>query len=678
MKHPAFGFAVLAVLLLITSALPCSAKTVYVKWDSPGPTFDGASWDRAFHTVQAGLDAASEGDEVWVARGTYVENITLKLGVGLYGGFVGTEMAKDERDWSANVAILDGNQAGSVVISPRWATSATRIDGFTIRNGKAGIGGGILCIGSSPTIINNLISENLAGYGGGIACMISSSSTIANNTIALNSASLYGGGIYCAEGGSPDISDNVITENSTPTGSGGGVFCGRGSSPTIRRNTITGNTAPSLEIPQARGGGIFCYASAATITNNLIAENSAASAGGGVYSGDLTHTTIADNTITQNNAPLGGGVYCGVDTVTGNVITENSANSGGGVYSVGSSLIANNRISGNSAHDGGGICCSAYHSARIFNNTIAENDASTTGGGIRTTGGSSVWNNIVAFNSSGVYAGPTELRNNCVYGNASYDYLASAGAGDISVDPLFSDRTAGDYHIKLTSPCVNAGRNEAVYPADKDIDGESRILYGTVDIGADECSGVAGVLKEAKMVANSIPVQLADMIVTAAFDGCFYIEAEDRSCGVRVEKAAHGVEAGDKVNVTGILKTNADGERYIEASSVEVTGTGSIRPVFINSRAIGGSGWFYNPSTGAGQCGVVDGLGLNNIGLLVTTWGKLNYLGGGYALDKTAKILAEGMSLGGETYVRITGISSCYRDADGLHPTIRVTEIKPL
>ena len=38
----------------------------------------------------------------------------------------------------------------------------------------------------------------------------------------------------------------------------------------------------------------------------------------------------------------------------------------------------------------------------------------------------------------------------------------------------------------------------------------------------------------------------------------------------------------------------------------------------------------------------------------------------------------EGMSLGGETYVRITGISSCYRESDGLHPTIRVTEITPL
>ena len=139
------------------------------------------------------------------------------------------------------------------------------------------------------------------------------------------------------------------------------------------------------------------------------------------------------------------------------------------------------------------------------------------------------------------------------------------------------------------------------------------------------------------------------------------------------------MQAGNRVSITGIMKTNADGERYIEASSVEVTGTGSVAPVHINARALGGADLFYNPSTGGGQCGVVDGLGLNNIGLLVTTWGKIAYLNGGYMLDKTARILPEGMSLSGkDIYIRITGISSCYREADGLHPTILPTAITPL
>ena len=69
------------------------------------------------------------GDQVWVAAGTYVGCITLKAGVALYGGFAGRETDLSQRDWTANVTILDGNQAGSVVTVPRGRRT-TRIDGL--------------------------------------------------------------------------------------------------------------------------------------------------------------------------------------------------------------------------------------------------------------------------------------------------------------------------------------------------------------------------------------------------------------------------------------------------------------------------------------------------------------------------------------------------------------------
>jgi len=59
--------------------------------------------------------------KVWVAAGTYVENITLKSGVALYGGFAGNETDLSQRNWAANKTILDGNQSGSVVTSPEGA-----------------------------------------------------------------------------------------------------------------------------------------------------------------------------------------------------------------------------------------------------------------------------------------------------------------------------------------------------------------------------------------------------------------------------------------------------------------------------------------------------------------------------------------------------------------------------
>ena len=63
---------------------------------------DGLTWATAKRTVQAGLNAAAAGDQVWVAAGTYVENITLKSGVALYGGFAGTETDLSGRNWAAN------------------------------------------------------------------------------------------------------------------------------------------------------------------------------------------------------------------------------------------------------------------------------------------------------------------------------------------------------------------------------------------------------------------------------------------------------------------------------------------------------------------------------------------------------------------------------------------------
>ena len=159
LRRPRLCFAVTA-LSVLAGGPPAFAQTVHYVNNSAPPGGDGLSWATARQTVQAGLEAASAGDEVWVAEDTYVERITLKNGVALYGGFVGTESALDQWDWTHNETILDGNR-GIVVTSPAAATSATRIDGFTIRNGDAyaGNGGGIKCYNSSPTIpISSLIS----------------------------------------------------------------------------------------------------------------------------------------------------------------------------------------------------------------------------------------------------------------------------------------------------------------------------------------------------------------------------------------------------------------------------------------------------------------------------------------------------------------------------------------
>ena len=260
------------------------AKVVYVA-KTGSDANDGLSWATAKVTVQAGLNAAAAGDEVWVAAGTYVELVSLAGGAALYGGFVGSETDLAQRDWKANLTILDGNQSGSAVSVPAGAGDTSRIDGFTIRNGTGTTtssstsiryGGGIYCASSHATISNNTIMGNTADYGGGIYCY-RSSPTISNNTVTGNS----GSGIYCYYYSSPMVSNNTVTWNN-----GSGIYCYYCSFPMISNNTVTGNG----------GSGIYCSDSSPTIANTLVAFNSSGIYRYGAFTPNLRYNCVYGNT----------------------------------------------------------------------------------------------------------------------------------------------------------------------------------------------------------------------------------------------------------------------------------------------------------------------------------------------------------------------------------------------
>ena len=122
----------------------------YVKWNAAG-TNNGASWTNAYTDLQSAL-GASPCTEVWVAAGTYkpttgtdrTATFQLKNGVAVYGGFAGTETARDQRNPATNVTILSGdigNDAADATATNSYhvvtgATGAT-LDGFTITAGNA-------------------------------------------------------------------------------------------------------------------------------------------------------------------------------------------------------------------------------------------------------------------------------------------------------------------------------------------------------------------------------------------------------------------------------------------------------------------------------------------------------------------------------------------------------------
>ncbi len=103
---------------------------------------DGKTWSAAYTNVQQGLDAAVDGDEVWVAKGTYFGPVYLKSGVALFGGFAGTESNRTDRRWVLNPTILDGLSGMTVVKALQGVSGSTRIDGFVVQHGFSEYGGG--------------------------------------------------------------------------------------------------------------------------------------------------------------------------------------------------------------------------------------------------------------------------------------------------------------------------------------------------------------------------------------------------------------------------------------------------------------------------------------------------------------------------------------------------------
>ena len=113
-------------VFLSTAAL---ADVIYVDIDATGAD-DGTSWSNAFTDLQAALAASASGDEIWVAEGTYLPTDTadrtisfaMKDGVGIYGGFDGTETLRSQRNPAVNVTVLSGDIGGSGV-PPTTATT---------------------------------------------------------------------------------------------------------------------------------------------------------------------------------------------------------------------------------------------------------------------------------------------------------------------------------------------------------------------------------------------------------------------------------------------------------------------------------------------------------------------------------------------------------------------------
>lgn len=309
------------LFLSIVLVLACRlvSATWYVDKDNISGIEDGTSWDTAFSTIQPAIDAASEagGGEVWVAEGVYDEarssdphgvdentgSVIMKADVHLYGGFVGREMVRSDRDFDVYVTTLDGSTAreGQPAYHVIVGANSATLDGFTITGGDANgpdsettqLGGGMYNSGSSPTLSNCMLLNNSASReGGGMSNSDYSSPTLTNCTISNNSAR-EGGGMHNTDDSSPTLTKCTFSNNSA-SGSGGGMNNDYYSSPTLINCLFSNNSARS-------GAGMRNEKSSPTLSNCTISNNSASNISGGIlnWASSLTLT----NCIVWGNTP---------------------------------------------------------------------------------------------------------------------------------------------------------------------------------------------------------------------------------------------------------------------------------------------------------------------------------------------------------------------------------------
>lgn len=453
-------FCGLLVGLLLAATGVASASTIHVPGD--------------LSTIGAAIAAASSGDSILVAAGTYTGLSNRNL------DFEGKSLTLIGPAGSS-ATIIDCEQHARGFYLHTGEDSTSIVSGFTIRNGHATEGGGIACEDASPTIVDCVLagnsatiaggglychggsptvrrcdfvgntaaateysnggggmhcsaaapkiiscrfSGNSAGFGGGLCCMFEACPTVSNCTFQENTAILSdGGGVFCYGGSEPSISGCTLVGNTAEL-SGGGLYCDN-SSPTVDDVRFESNVAFSADMP-CGGGGVCLVGSAPSISGCEFIGNSSAR-GGGIHCRSASLPEIKDATFDGNAGTAGGGIYCREQSaaqIVRAIFTNGSAVSGGGLYadssapSVQESFFDGNTASGTDVTNGGGAIHLYKSSATIERCAFIDN-VGVRGGAVHVRG---VFEGTIGFST---FAGNHGLEGAGIFGRTTSVSLAN-------------------------------------------------------------------------------------------------------------------------------------------------------------------------------------------------------------------------------------------------------------
>jgi hypothetical protein len=432
----------------------------YVSVSNTAPMSPFTNWITAATNIQDAIDVANAGDFIVVSNGVYNTGGRAVYGVATNRVTIDKAVTVQSVNGAASTILVGAYTApthGGPNIRCAYLTIGAVLSGFTLTNG------------GTPFVLGDLARE---ASGGGVWCE-DSSAIVSNCVIAGNIASQNGGGAYQGT-----LFNCILTNNN---GGFGGAAC----SNILINCTLIKNVASQQNF-NSGGGAFYC-----TLSNCLVIGNvcNGGRGGGGAYFSTLVACVVSNNVAVNGN---GGGVCLGL--VNNCLISSNSAFSGGGAYSniLNNCVLRNNFTSGNGAGASGSV---------LVNCTVVSNSTPSNSGGGGGINGGSASNSIIYYNFSG--KGPNFLNSQQMYYCCTAP-LPLGGFGNITNEPVFVNLAGGDFHLQSNSPCINAGKNSFVATT-LDLDGNPRIVGGTVDIGAYEFQSPSSVLSYAWAQQYGLP-----------------------------------------------------------------------------------------------------------------------------------------------------------------------------
>lgn len=387
-------------------------------------------------------------------RQNHLDNVDLAVGAGIFAiDELNTSEIIIERNAISDNSISAGN-LGAIGGGLAVSTRGRIIDNKIIENSLFAVGGSDVNGGSfgSGIIVADLTeSFSLSGQ------ILISGNLISKNASRAAASTRGSTGAVHIEVEEAIVKENAIEDNivlDTTIGLGAGLTVAiANENSLVQGNKITGNRSTGVD--GLGGGMLLLIVDELAVSGNWI-ENNESTSGGGLAIFE-SRVLLHKNIIAKNTASLGGGIWLQA-TQTGIVNEGESSLQEDVLAAISQQRTFLNFRHSASTHKSSSETISTSNSAQFVNNTIAENQASISGGGLF-----GISSSATVINS--IFWGNDAPENSQVQGSAYITYSTveggAGGTGNIDLDPEFE--ITDDYLLQASSPAIDAGNPDSQY-----------------------------------------------------------------------------------------------------------------------------------------------------------------------------------------------------------------------